>query len=169
MERIEYSTETAMELEGLAWLGKVEVSFSPVVGWIVEMETYVNDWKVRAFFEGNRAYVGLQLRYDTATDALTAVLEGIANYVPEKTEEVVDKAGCPECGGKLHSFSRGRRGSIMHRQCKKCDACGYVEDPDLYVIEKGERDEAYRRARTRAGDTESKTHDEWDSGFGVGG
>jgi len=35
---------------------------------------------------------------------------------------------CPECGGDMQSFSRGRRGTVMHRCVRKCSQCGYDTD-----------------------------------------
>ena len=132
MKRIDYHENLATELEGLAWLGKVEVEFSPALGWRVEVWTYIRAWKARAYHNGEKAFVGLQLSYDSASEVLDAVLAGIASYVPA---EGTGGNRCPECGAKLSSFSRGRRGTVMHRWCKKCTSCDWESDSHQEIME----------------------------------
>ena len=137
MEKIKFHEGLATELEGLAWLGKIEVEISPAPDWRVEIWTYIRAWKARAFLNGEKVEIGLQLSYDSAQELVEAVLAGIVSYVPPEIEEE-DTAGdcCPECGGKLHSFSRGRRGTVMHRWCKGCTSCDWESDSHQEIMER---------------------------------
>ena len=138
MEQINWGgkEELAGELEGLAWMGKVEVEFFPVPDWRIEVWTYIQAWKTKAFLNGEQAYIGLQLSYDNPQDLLAGIMEGIAGYVPPKaSKEDTEGDRCPECGAKLHSFSRGRRGTIMHRWCTSCTSCDWESDSHQEIME----------------------------------
>ncbi len=129
-ERIEFHSDIVSELEGLAWMGPVDVEFSPAEGWTVHVRETVRRWRAEATFQGSYAPIDLELVYDSAQEAMDAVMRGIESFDPASLPEAKAEshAICPECGGLMHSVMYGKRGAVTERWVLRCSECRYDTD-----------------------------------------